>query len=98
MSAEVESIFEEFESLRPENVSFSLFVAHAVNEFIKSKKRNGKTLIEDENVKASYLNLLAPMDDWKREIHGLGSDEFKQVHSRLRQLNTLVDVEVHKRI
>ena len=47
---------------------------------------------------ANYLNLLAPMGDWEREIHGLDVENFKRVHTRIVQLGNLINIEVNKRL
>lgn len=75
-----------------------MFLANALNEFNKSKIGNRKSLVLDENIEANYMNLLAPMGDWEREIHGLAGEDFKRVHTRIRQLSNLVNVEVNKRL
>lgn len=98
ISSDVKHIFEEFDKLRPNNLSFSSFIVYAINEYLKNKNRGFKKMASDENVQADYLYLLAPMNDWEREIHSLTGDEFKKVHTRVRQLSNLVNIEVNKRI
>jgi hypothetical protein len=98
ISSDVRKIFEDFDKLRPNNLSFSTFVAHAMNEYLRKNNGDRKRLVTDENVEANYLHLLAPMGDWQREIHGLDVENFKRVHTRIVQLGNLINIEVNKRL
>jgi len=98
ISADVKKIFQDFDKLRPNNISFSLFLANAMNEYLRKNNGDRRRLVTDENTEANYLNLLAPMGDWEREIHGLDVENFKRVHTRIVQLGNLINIEVNKRL
>lgn len=93
MSAEVESIFKEFESLRPENVSFSLFIAQAVTEFVKSKRKND-TIIQDETVPLFFSNI----QQWIETVPKLEANDFKKLQQRHAQIGNIINKEVNKRL
>ena len=93
-------IFESFEKIRPNHLSFSLFLAVAVDEYIKNHNpKNSKiTDYDSTSVSSKFPLLTANMDKWNVCIKNLENTELVKLQDKLRQLTNNVTKEVTKRL
>ncbi len=93
-------IFESFEKMRPNHLSFSLFLAVAVDEYIKNHNpKNSKiTDYDSKSVSSQFPLLMANMEKWNVCIKNLENEDLVKLQNRLRQLTNNVSKEVTGRL
>ena len=93
-------IFESFEKMRPNHLSFSLFLAVAVDEYIKNHNpKNSKiTVYDSKSVSSQFPLLMANMEKWNVCIKNLENEDLVKLQNRLRQLTNNVSKEVTGRL
>lgn len=96
----VKELFEKFEKMRPNDISFSMFIACAMNEYMRNNdKVNSKiTDFDNKSVEAKTPLFLASIDKWKECISGMSGADFKKLQQRHSQLGNIISGEVAKRI
>lgn len=86
--------FKEFEKIRPNNISFSLFLTQAMYEFISNHNNKINT---DESIHGKVPAFLAPIDKWRDCVPNLDTISFKSVQQRHVQIGNIVNKEVMRR-
>lgn len=96
----VKDIFEKFDRIRPNDISFSHFLALAVHEYLDRHVGINAKLTEfsDESVDAKLPLFLASLERWKECIPNLSSDDFRKVQQRHVQIGNIVNKEVNRRL
>lgn len=92
--------FEIFNKKRPNDISFSSFLAIAVTEFNNnhSGKNSKITEFNDELVSAELPIFHASIDIWKKKMLNLNSADFKRLQTRYIQLGNMINKEIQKRV
>jgi hypothetical protein len=90
ISNKTKSIFEALEDVRPKHISFSLFLAMAVEEYVTN---HGKKVTN-----AKYPRIMDRMDVWNECIEDLTNDSLINFNERLSQLNNKIRKEINKRL
>jgi hypothetical protein len=93
-------IFESFEKMRPNHLSFSLFLAVAVDEYIKNHSVKNSKITEYDSISVSskFPLLMATMEKWNVCVQSLSNDDLIKLQDRLTQLSNNVRREVSKRL
>lgn len=96
----VKHIFESFDKIRPNNVSFSIFLAASMNEYTKNHSGLNSRLTDftNESVSTKLPLFDAPMDIWIQSVHNLSSNDFKEMQRRMSQLRNMVQAEAERRL
>jgi hypothetical protein len=84
-------VFEEFERLRPNHTSFSMFLAIAAKHYIDTHN-------EPVDIYGELPNYYSNIESWKIEIKKLSPEQFIKLQQRHAQLGHLIKNEVRKKI
>lgn len=82
-------IYESFEKIRPNHLSFSLFLALAVEEYLEAHKKV---------TNQKYPRLMARIDAWDECITKIENDELIAIQNRIIQIENKVRKEISKRL
>ena len=85
-------VFEEFEKIRPVNISFSMFLAIAAKHYIDTHNE------EPIDVYGEVPNFYSNIESWKSEIKNMSPAEFIKLQQRHTQLSNIIKKEVKKKI
>ena len=93
-------IFESLEKIRPTHLSFSLFLAVAIDEYIKNHSGKNSKITEYDTVAVSskFPLMMATTEKWNICISGLSNDDLIKLQDRLTQVSNNVRKEVSKRL
>jgi len=93
-------IFETLDKIRPNDISFSLMVAIAAEEYIKNHNNTNSNIdsFTSKDVSASLPLFYADIQRWRDSVKKLGSNDFKKLQLRLSQISTIIRKEVDQRI
>ena len=93
-------IFESLEKLRPNHLSFSLFLAVAIDEYIKyhSGKNSKITEYDTVSVSSKFPLMMATTEKWNVCVSGLSNDDLIKLQDKLTQVSNNVRKEVSKRL
>jgi hypothetical protein len=92
-------IFESLDRIKPDNMSFSLFLAVVADDYVKSKKKTARiTDFDHEDVIAELPLFYASILKWEKHIINLNTEDFKKLQKRFSQLGSLISKEVEKRL
>jgi hypothetical protein len=82
-------IFEKLEKIRPAHMSFSLFLAVVIEDYVakNTKVTNSK-----------YPRVMDRIEAWSECISSLTNDELISITNRIQQLSNKVQKEVGKRL
>jgi len=87
ISPDAKPIFESFNKLKPDNVSFSMFLSIALEEYVQNRKH------------LKYPKLMDCMHVWNECLKDLTTDELLKVNNRVtKQLANRVKKELHSRL
>ena len=84
-------VFAEFESIRPSNVSFSMFLAIAAKHYVDTHN-------EPVDVYGEIPNYYSNIESWKIEIKKMSPEQFIKLQQRHTQLGNIIKNEVRKKI
>ena len=93
-------IFETLDRIRPNDISFSLMVAIAAEEYIKNHNTVNSSMdsFTSKDVSTSLPLFYADIQRWREKIKNLNSKDFKKLQLRLSQISTIIRKEVDQRI
>ena len=93
-------IFETLDRIRPNDISFSLMVAIAAEEYIKNHDNVNSSMdsFTSKDVNTSVPLFYADIQKWREKIKNLNSKDFKKLQLRLSQISTIIRKEVDQRI
>ena len=93
-------IFETLDKIRPNDISFSLMVAIAAEEYIKNHNNINSSMdsFTSKDVDTSLPLFYADIQKWREKIKKLNSKDFKKLQLRLSQISTIIRKEVDLRI
>ena len=89
ISPSIKPVFESFDSLRPKDTSFSLFLAMAVEEYVKSYKKV---------TNSKYPRIMDRMDLWHDCLKDLSNDDLVKVNKKVSQLSNKLRMELESRV
>ena len=90
ISSKTKSIFQGLEISRPKHISFSLFLAMAVEEYVTN---HGK-----KATNSKYPRIMDRIDIWNECIEDLSNDSLINFNERISQLNNKIRKEINKRL
>ena len=85
------SVFTEFENMRPNNISFSMFLANAVRHYIDTHD-------EPTDIYGEVPNFYSNIENWKSEIKNMTPEQFVKLQQRNTQITNLIKQETRKKI
>ena len=93
-------IFESLEKLRPNHLSFSLFLAVAIDEYIKNHSGKNSKITEYDTVSVSskFPLMMATTEKWNVCVSGLSNDDLIKLQDKLTQVSNNVRKAVSKRL
>ena len=93
-------IFETLDRIRPNDISFSLMVAIAAEEYIKNHNNINSSIdsFTSKDVSTSLPLFYADIQRWREKVKNLNSKDFKKLQLRLSQIATIIRKEVDQRI
>ena len=93
-------LFVKLESIRPKHLSFSLFLAVVVDDYLKNHKTGDAKITEftDESIAVALPLFFSSIEKWKLGIKGLTSDDFKKLQQRHSQIGNIISKEVDQRL
>ena len=93
-------IFESLDKIRPNDISFSLMVAIAAEEYIKNHDNKNSNIdsFTTKSVDTSLPLFYSDIQKWRESIRKLDSKNFKRLQLRLSQISTVIRKEVEQRI
>lgn len=94
ISAHTKEVFERLDNLRPNNVSFSSFLALVGEEYLKNNRMTYSLETFSDDVSADIPHIFADIYKWKNKIDVMNSDELSNLQKRLSQLQNIVDFKV----
>ena len=85
-------IFETLDRIRPNDISFSLMVAIAAEEYIKNHSNTNSSMdsFTSKDVNTSVPLFYADIQKWRDKIKNLNSKDFKKLQLRLSQISTII--------
>ena len=89
ISPSVVPIFESFDTLRPKNTSFSLFLAIALEEYVKSYKKV---------TSSKHPRIMDRIDLWHDCIKDMSNDDLIKTNKRISQLSNKLRIELESRV
>ena len=100
VGSNAKEIFEKLDTIRPNDISFSLMVAIACEDYIKNhgSKNSSMDSFTTKNVNTSLPLFYADIQRWRDSVKKLGSNDFKKLQLRLSQISTIIRKEVDLRI
>ena len=84
-------VFAEFEKIRPNHISFSMFLAIAVKHYIDTHN-------EPIDICGEVPNYYSNIESWKIEIKKMSPEQFIKLQQRHSQLGHLIKNEVRMKI
>jgi len=89
ISPQTKPIFESLEKIKPANMSFSLFLAVAIDDYVKNytKVTNSK-----------YPRVMDRMDLWNDCLKDLSNDDLVKINNRVSQLTNKLRKELQSRV
>ena len=91
VSQNAQRIFEDLEKIRPNHMSFSMFLAIAAKHYIDTHN-------EPIDVYGEVPNYYSNIESWKIEIKKMSPEQFIKLQQRHSQLGHLIKNEVRKKI
>ena len=92
-------LFMKLEKTSQKHMSFSLFLAVVVDEYLKNHKDGESKITEFSEESVVRLPLFfSSIEKWKLGIKGLSSDDFKKLQQRHSQIGNIISKEVEKRL
>ena len=85
------SVYAEFEKIRPNNTSFSMFLAIAAKHYVDTHN-------EPVDIYGEIPNYYSNIESWKIEIKKMSPKQFIKLQQRHAQLGNLIKDEVRKKI
>ena len=82
-------IYELFDTLRPKNTSFSLFLAIALEEYVKSYKKV---------TSSKHPRIMDRIDLWHDCIKDMSNDDLIKTNKRISQLSNKLRIELESRV
>ena len=89
IGSKTKPIFEKLEQLRPSHMSFSLFLAVVIEEYVGKNKKV---------TNSKYPRVMDRIEAWSECISSLTNDELITITGRIQQLSNKVQREVGKRL
>ncbi len=89
ISPSIVPIFESFDTLRPKHTSFSLFLAMAVEDYVKSYKKV---------TNSKYPRVMDRIDLWHDCIKDLTNDDLVKINKKVSQLQNKLRMELESRV
>jgi len=89
ISPSTRPIFESFDTLRPKHTSFSLFLAIALDEYVKSYKKVSNS---------KYPRVMDRIDLWHDCIKDMSNDDLIKTNKRISQLANKLRMELESRV
>ena len=89
ISPSIKPIFESFDTLRPKDTSFSLFLAMAVEEQVKNYKKV---------TNSKYPRITDRMDLWHDCLNDLSNDDLVRINKKVSQLQNKLRMELERRV
>ena len=83
------SIFESLEKMRPDNISFSMFLSIAVEEYVLNHR---------EVTNSKYPRIMARLGAWNDCIGDMTDDDLIRINKRVANLTNRLAKELHKRV
>jgi len=84
-------VYTEFDKIRPNGISFSLFLAIAAKHYIDTHN-------EPIDVYGEVPNYYSNIESWKSEIKNMSAEEFIKLQQRHTQLGNIIKTQVMKKI
>ena len=84
-------VFAEFEKIRPNHTSFSMFLAIAAKHYIDTHN-------EPIDIYGEVPNYYSNIESWKSEIKKMSSEQFIKLQQRNTQITNLIKQETRKKI
>ena len=84
-------VFAEFERIRPNHTSFSMFLAIAAKHYIDTHN-------EPIDIYGEVPNYYSNIDSWKIEIKKMSPQQFIKLQQRHTQLSNIIKAEVRRKI
>jgi len=84
-------VFAEFERIRPNHTSFSMFLAIAAKHYIDTHN-------EPIDIYGEVPNYYSNIDSWKFEIKKMSPTQFIKLQQRHAQLSNIIKAEVRRKI
>tara|TARA_B110000014_G_C20068682_1_gene557125 strand:- start:170 stop:502 length:333 start_codon:yes stop_codon:yes gene_type:complete len=92
-------IFESLNRMKPEHMSFSLFLAVVADDYVKKHRTSARiTDFDHIDVTAELPLFYANILKWEKHLNSLKPDGFKKLQKRFSQLNNLINKETEKRL
>lgn len=99
VSHQAAPIFESLNQIKPDNVSFSLFLAEVANDYVQKNRKSARlTDFDHEDVTAELPLFYASISKWEKHVTSLDADDFKKLQRRLSQLGNLISKETERRL
>jgi|TARA_R110000824_G_scaffold12395_3_gene54342 hypothetical protein len=92
VSQSTEKIFDEFDKVRPNNVSFSAMLGLAVKEYMEIHKTNDMRLDNFTDSNSIVPALLADITVWSDYINKTDMQKLTSINRRLIQLENLINI------
>lgn len=92
-------IFESLNKMKPDHMSFSLFLAVVADDYLKRNIKLSKiTDFDDIDVTAELPLFYASIHRWEKHVNNLKPEGFKKLQKRFSQLGNLINKETEKRL
>ena len=85
------NVYVELERIRPNNMSFSTFLAVAAKHYIDTHN-------EPVDVYGEIPNFYSNIENWKNEIKKMSPEEFIKLQKRCTQLDNIIKKEVRMKL
>jgi len=84
-------VLTELEEIRPNNISFSLFLAVAAKHYVDTHN-------EPTDIYGEVPNFYSNIENWKAEIKSMTPKQFIKLQQRNTQISNLIKQEMRKKI
>lgn len=93
-------IFESLNKMKPEHMSFSMFLAVVADDYVKRNSRMSAKITDFDSVDvtADLPLFYASIQKWEKHVSGLKPDGFKKLQKRFTQLGNIINKETEKRL
>jgi hypothetical protein len=93
ISPAAKKVYEELEMIRPKNISFSLMLAIAADEYTKNHKNDTVSLDDFSPTEDKLLtpNISSGIDTWIQFVTSVDNSNFKSLQQKLTQIQNIVD-------